>query len=367
VTTELFRAQSEQDREEIFAFRYSVYVEELGRYRRIADHERRWLIEPEDAHSVIYGARENGRVVATSRLTFGEDGFSDRQLDHYGLAPFLADVPPRLIGVGERLMVAPDLRGSTVSMELRDLQREDVEARGVRLMFGACEPHLLSMNLSAGGRTYSERNINSEDAGYLIPLVFLAGDVDGLAEAIGSVDDDGHPCLPRSVGAALAQTGGVYSASPDTSDEYWAQVEATLERLHDEELHAFAGFNHSETQECISRSNIIECAPGDRVLKEGGSSHNLFLVLDGILEVRHRGKLVNVLKPGDVFGELAFLLELPRQSDVFAATPDARILSLSDRTVHKLMADEPALAAKLLLNISRMLCGRLIKANADAM
>jgi hypothetical protein len=43
-----------------------------------------------------------------------------------------------------------------------------------------------------------------------------------------------------------------------------------------------------------------------------------------------------------------------------------RILSLSDGTVRKLMADDPALAAKLLLNISRMLCGRLIKANADA-
>ena len=30
------------------------------------------------------------------------------------------------------------------------------------------------------------------------------------------------------------------------------------------------------------------------------------------------------------------------------------------------MAEEPTLAAKLLLNISRMLCGRLIKANAGA-
>ena len=102
------------------------------------------------------------------------------------------------------------------------------------------------------------------------------------------------------------------------------------------------------------------------MLKEGGSSHNLFLVLDGRLEGRHKGRLMNVLEPGDVFGEMAFLLELPRQSDVFAAAPGARILSLSDGTLHKLMAEEPALAAKLLLNISRMLCGRLIKANAAA-
>jgi len=148
--------------------------------------------------------------------------------------------------------------------------------------------------------------------------------------------------------------------------EYWAHVECALERLGQEELHAFAGFDPSETRECISRSNIIECASGDRVLKQGGSSHNLFLVLDGTLEVRHRGRLTNVLGPGDVFGEMAFLLDLPRQSDIYAATAGVRILSLSDGTLHKLMAEEPTLAAKLLLNISRMLCGRLIKANAAA-
>ena len=146
-------------------------------------------------------------------------------------------------------------------------------------------------------------------------------------------------------------------------DEYWAHVEGTLERLQQEALHAFAGFGESETRECIERSNIIACDPGDRVLKEGGSSHNLFLVLDGTLEVRHDGRLINVLGPGDVFGEMAFLLDLPRQSDVYAATPGVRILALSDGTLNKLIAEEPALAAKLLRNISKMLCGRLIKAN----
>lgn len=42
----------------------------------------------------------------------------------------------------------------------------------------------------------------------------------------------------------------------------------------------------------------------------------------------------------------------PVSIDVYAATPDVRVLSLSDRTLHKLMAEEPALAAKLLFNIS---------------
>ena len=350
MSVELFRAQSEHDREEIFRFRYSVYVEELGRYRRTADHRGRRLVEPEDVHSVIYGAREDGRVVGTSRLTFGADGFSQRQIDQYSLGPFLADMPAELMAVGERLMVAPDLRGSTLAAELRDLGREDVSARGVRLIFGCCEPHLLTMNLSAGARTYAEHNINSDEVGYLIPLVWFAGHPEDLATA-------------PSIQQALGRGAAVHAASLTPPEEYWAQVEATLERLDREQLHAFSGFEHSEVLDCIARSTIIECARGDRVLKEGGSSRNLFLVLSGILEVRHEGRLINVIGQGDVFGEMAFLLGLPRQTDVYAATPDVRILSLSEGTLRKLMDEESPLAAKLLFNISRMLCGRLIKAN----
>jgi len=347
---EFFRAESEQEREEVFRFRYSVYVEELGRYRSSADHRGRRLVEPEDDHSVIYGARKDGRVVGTGRLTFGEDGFSPRQIAQYSLGPFLADVPIELIAVGERHMVAPDLRGSSLGVELRRFAVEDLKARGVRLMFGSCEPHLLSMYLSGGARTYAEHNINSEEVGYMIPLVWFEGDPGDLA------------ALP-SVEQALGRGGAVQAASLMPLETYWAQVEAGFERLDREELNAFSGFEHSEMLDCIARSTIIECAPGDRVLKEGGSSRNLFLVLSGILEVRHEGRLINVLGQGDIFGEMAFLLGLPRQTDVYAATPGVRILSLSEGTIRKLMAEEPALAAKLLFNISRMLCGRLIKAN----
>jgi hypothetical protein len=46
MSVELFRAQSDAEREELFRFRYSIYVEEMGRYGRVADHDGR-LVEPE--------------------------------------------------------------------------------------------------------------------------------------------------------------------------------------------------------------------------------------------------------------------------------------------------------------------------------
>src|SRR5262249_5545280 len=72
-------AQTEDEKEAVYRFRYTVYVEEMGRYQGSADHEGRRLVEPEDVESFIVYARDAGEVVGTARLTWGGTGFSPRQ------------------------------------------------------------------------------------------------------------------------------------------------------------------------------------------------------------------------------------------------------------------------------------------------
>ena len=149
-----------------------------------------------------------------------------------------------------------------------------------------------------------------------------------------------------------------------TRDDYRAQVDEALHKLAHEGMSAFDGFTPDEEERCLGRSNIIECDAGDHVVKKGGSAHNVFVVLDGHLEVRDGDRVIGVLSRGDVFGEMAFLLERPRVVDVYAATDDARVLSLSEGTIRKMITEDSVVAAKLLMNISRMLCIRLVKADA---
>jgi CRP/FNR family transcriptional regulator len=71
--------------------------------------------------------------------------------------------------------------------------------------------------------------------------------------------------------------------------------------------------------------------------------------------------VIAVLSAGDVFGEMAFLLERPRSRDVYAATDGVRILSLSEAKLRQMIKNDPAIAAQLLLNVSKMLCLRILK------
>src|SRR5581483_6202898 len=173
--------------------------------------------------------------------------------------------------------------------------------------------------------------------------------------------------LPTAVERLLAGTGGaVVSPMMTASGDYPDQVRSTLQQIEHQKVSAFHAFTDEEVERCLGRSNVIGCSAGDRVLKKGGVARNIFVVLDGTLEVRDGERVIAVMRPGDVFGEMAFLLERPRVSDTYAATDDVRVLSLSESTLRKMIAEDPVVAAKLLMNIAKMLCVRLIKETAGA-
>jgi hypothetical protein len=250
--------------------------------------------------------------------------------------------------------------------------RSFVSDKRIQLTFGACEPHLLSLYLGNGHRTYSNRNINSPESGYLIPLVIVTEDIayfrsiDAFrsigAPDVDSLRDFGEDArIPDCVERLITNSGSVISQRLTAPGSYWSEVHASLGELVENRISPLDGLSEEEAVRCLGRSSIIDCSPGDRVLKKGGVARNMFVVLDGTLEVKDGDTLVRVLGPGDVIGEVAFLLERPRTMDVYAATDDVRILSLSESTLRKMIASEPEFAARLLLNLSKVLCLRLLQ------
>jgi hypothetical protein len=365
--THIAIAETEDEKRAVYRFRYDVYVEEMGRYQATADHAQRLLVEPCDVHSRIFYAAEDGAVVATLRLTWGGDApLPPRMIEQYHLAPFLADLPPAAIAVGERGMVTPRLRSSDLFLRLIGASLRFANDRRIELFFGDCEPHLLNLYLGLGYRTYSKRNVNSAEAGYLIPIVLVPEDLAYLRYLNSPLleyvrDFGGDARVPACVERIMAEGSSVMSRRLMASAAYWGEVHGALSELEASRISAFDGFTEDDAARCLDKSTIIECSAGDHVLKKGGVARNLFVVLDGTIEVRDGETVLTVLGPGDVFGEMAFLLERPRSKDVYAATDGVRVLSLSESTLRQMIKSDPAIAAHLLLNISKMLCLRLLK------
>ena len=261
-------------------------------------------------------------------------------------------------------MVKPELRGSPIFRQLGEFSSAFTRANRIQLIFGACEPHLLSLYVGQGMRTFSKKNINSAEAGYLIPIVSVIEDIEYLrrigspiAETAKDWGDDAR--IPTCVERLITQGGNVMSQRLIDSGAYLGQIHDALAPLAESQFSALDGLTEDEAARALGKSNIIECQAGDRVLKKGGVARNMFVVLEGNLEVRDEDTLIRVLSPGDVFGEMAFLLGQPRAADVYAAN-EGRILSLSEGTLRKSISSDPAVAATLLLNISKILCKRVL-------
>lgn len=93
----------------------------------------------------------------------------------------------------------------------------------------------------------------------------------------------------------------------------------------------------------------------------------LFVVREGGVKVIRRAtdgseKILGLMRPGDIFGELAFLDLTPRSAT--AKTVQATVLLELDQTAYaKLVAGNPGLAAKVMGMAAKLLAGRLRGAN----
>ena len=74
-------AVTDAEREAIWAFRYRVYVEEMGRKAVQADHERGWVRDPEDdkPYSTHLYTHDGGVVTGAIRFRCWGPGMSRRR------------------------------------------------------------------------------------------------------------------------------------------------------------------------------------------------------------------------------------------------------------------------------------------------
>lgn len=358
-------AETERQKDAVFRFRYDVYVEEMNRYRSIADHDKRQLREDVDDRSRLYIVTDEGKTVGALRFSWGGDGpFIDRHKEQYDLQPFLDCMPRQQLVVGERFMVAPAYRGTDLLFRMFQTYLEFSNEHRIQLIFGDCEPHLLNLYLGLGFRTYTKRNVNSPETGYLIPLVMVPEDMDymrsirsPLLKVLVDYEDDVR--ISAEAVELLGRDTAVTSQIFSEQDEYWSQVYDALNKVENDRTSPFDGMSSAQAASCLAKSSTIECVSGDRVVKKGNVARNMFIVLSGTLEVRDGDRVIGTMTIGDIFGEIAFLLGTPRAADVYAVTDDVKILSLSESEVRKIIDSDPEIAARLMLNVSKMLCRRI--------
>ena len=127
----------------------------------------------------------------------------------------------------------------------------------------------------------------------------------------------------------------------------------------------FAGLDDVELQDVMSLSSVVEIANGAVICEEGKPADGLYIIETGTVCItKGDGPIPRELArlgPGDLFGEMALLLDAPRSADAVAAT-DCRLHRFDRESFLTLLETQDQPAYRLLLGFSKMLCERLREA-----
>jgi len=114
----------------------------------------------------------------------------------------------------------------------------------------------------------------------------------------------------------------------------------------------------------FAHAHLARYAPGEVIAEVGQDEESLYVVVQGEVDVlvpaKRTGRLapVSQLQAGDVFGEVSFFDGQPRSAEVRAAS-DVVLAGLDHAGFAGLSASHPQIANRLLLDLGRILSGRL--------
>lgn len=140
-----------------------------------------------------------------------------------------------------------------------------------------------------------------------------------------------------------------------------AALPPTLEQLR--EIGLFGGLGDAVLEEYVQRLPLVLLEPGDLVFREGELGRELYVLLDGEMEIVKSGKSkrearVAMLGPGDWFGEMAILDVMPRSASARALAP-SRLLRMCAQDLDALYRRDLKSYSIIVLNIAREMSRRL--------
>ncbi len=96
-----------------------------------------------------------------------------------------------------------------------------------------------------------------------------------------------------------------------------------------------------------------------KIFSEGDDADHFYLLVSGEVSISIKGNEVARLEPGEIFGEMALLEDIPRTATVTAVKQSVLFFI----PVKALSAKLPSLAFKVLLGVAQQMSARLRKTN----
>jgi hypothetical protein len=300
--------------------------------------------------------KEKDQVVGCIRITTADQiAAIPESREEYHLDKF----PPALLArtqVLTRLAILQAYRKTAASLVLFQQLYAAALARGTLATLLSCEPGLYAGYLRLGFRPLGGVH-QGASGGFRIPMVAIHHDLE-------------HVRRIRS--PLVRQLARVEGPLPQEAVQWYRMLEAREGSIDpgvafyaddsDHDVHAALtrGLSKAGRAQLLRNAMEVRCHPGDVVLGVGDGGRCMGFVRQGAVQVEVERRVVGVLGEGELFGEMAVVLDTTRTAKVVAVGDDTRVLMLSQTCLDRLK--NPADVIRVWRNIARVLATRLPRA-----
>ena len=126
----------------------------------------------------------------------------------------------------------------------------------------------------------------------------------------------------------------------------------------------FNGLDAEDVAKIFSKGMTMEVEKGNVLFYQGTTGNQMYVVLGGRIDLFDGKKHLTTLKTGDLFGEMAVILNEPRTASAVAGET-SRVFVLSETVFERLMTKRAAI--RILLNIIGVMARRIREMNSKLM
>ena len=116
----------------------------------------------------------------------------------------------------------------------------------------------------------------------------------------------------------------------------------------------FADCSKRELSEIAGLADEMHFSAGRTLIEEGKPGREFFVVVDGAVEIRRKGRRVALNDGWSFYGEAALLTGKPRNATVTTTSP-VHALVVTDRAFRRVLQESPSIQGKLLASLAERL------------
>ncbi|MBF0103757.1 MAG: cyclic nucleotide-binding domain-containing protein [Deltaproteobacteria bacterium] len=371
MTIQVKEATTKEDKDAVYHLRYKVFVEELHLFPEHALHDSKQLIEPCDSYAHNFFAVENGKVVGALRVNLSKDGPVHHE-NFYELDGFKPYYPGHT-AMFTKFAISQSHSGGSIVKELLLACYEFARKQKCQYVFIDSWAHLVTLFEHLGFRQYMS-NINHPESGYATPMVLVTEDTNHF-DTVCSPFVEIAVKFPNAPDAAQHYKK-VFSRYADreiklsmSNDDAFDLISEKISATIGDTVNLFKSMSKEEVQLITSLGKIKKYKNGDKIITFGDSKNEIYTLLSGEVSVCHEIEgIINQIcsfSEGETFGEVAYLAETTRSSDVIAMSP-ADVLVHDLNNLENIERNFPVIAAKIYRNLARIVSVRLIKTSQGA-